>query len=299
VFVAIFAQSFTSWAQKEEKTKPLPEISKKVYDRLSHVVVMIRCDNRNKIGSGSVLGWSKQGHAVILTASHVIAKNIDEAWTDPNLTLEFHNDIEVKIGIDSTFVPARVESPYFDLNNDLTLIETLEPVLHDKIIRYNHSKDAKPPQPVVAMGFPDSEKPTLTVGQIIRIEGSFLVFDADIAPGSSGGPLVDQHGRMIGLTIAKFKGGWYSPEGEGYARQMDIVLPIADTWLKKMNLKKIWRRQKWASFSERARKDPVCIVVEGGIIVTIGTMIYNALKPAPPDTFPPAPMPPGLQLRKN
>jgi hypothetical protein len=56
------------WAQTKEEAQPLPEMPAKVYDRIAPVMVKIIAENGIKVGSGSVVGFSAQGRALILTA---------------------------------------------------------------------------------------------------------------------------------------------------------------------------------------------------------------------------------------
>ena len=65
---------------------------------------------------------------------------------------------------------------------------------------YTRSDKLKREQNVRALGFPQTDELTQTVGKIIRLEPKYLVFDANIDQGSSGGPLIDENGWLIGLS---------------------------------------------------------------------------------------------------
>ena len=118
------------------------------------------------------------------------------------------------------------------------------------------------------------------VGRIIRLESKHLVFDAQIAPGNSGGPLVDKHGRMIGMSIETY-------EGNGYALPMDLILSVVDGWLKNMKLEEVWQHQKYAPFSQRFIKDPLFVIAEAGVIA--GTSYLILRKPEQMFGEPPPP----------
>lgn len=289
----VFAQSFTSWAQTQTKRDSLPAMPAKVYEKVSPVVAKIRCksEDGSKEGSGSVVGFSRKGIALILTACHVVASNFDDHIRDPKLPLEFHKNIMVKIGRDSVYVPARIVPTLvlYDATIDVALIATSAPVAHQEVIAYNRSDGVKPGQKVAAVGFPQSDELTQTVGRIIRIEGGFLVFDAEIAPGSSGGPLIDEHGRMIGLSLLRSEQEG-ALKGEGYARPMNTVLSVVDPWLKNMKLEKIWQWRKYTSRPQRLIKDPVFIASEvGGLVALVYLLSRNSDSPK---EFPTAPEPP-------
>lgn len=269
-----------SWAQPQ---KPLPEMPAKVYDKIAPVVVKITAKNGNKVGSGAVVGLSPRGRVIILTACHVVAENFEDYEKDPNIALDIHQDLKVKIGLDLVFVPAAVIPTLFD-RLDFALIVTRAPVGPKEIIRYNHSDGAKPGQKVAAFGFPETDQLSQTIGLITRLEEKYLVFDAKIVPGNSGGPLVDKAGRMIGLSVK-------TVEGEGYALPMNLVLSVVDGWLKNLNLLTIWERQKYTSIWQQMYKNPLIVIPEVG---AIGGVSYWLLKPPPTEeaVFPVAPNPP-------
>lgn len=62
----------------------------------------------------------------------------------------------------------------------------------------------EPGQTVVAVGFPGGRGPVRTVGRLRGVwhlgEGRLLQSDAPISPGSSGGGLFDDQGRLLGIT---------------------------------------------------------------------------------------------------
>jgi hypothetical protein len=64
---------------------------------------------------------------------------------------------------------------------------------------------------VYAVGNPQGLEGTLSngiVSAIREVEGQKLLqITAPISPGSSGGPVFDQHGQVIGIAVATFKGG--------------------------------------------------------------------------------------------
>ncbi|NBJ14236.1 MAG: PDZ domain-containing protein [Dehalobacter sp. 4CP] len=89
-------------------------------------------------------------------------------------------------------------------------------------------------EPVVAIGNPGGEDfaRSVTTGVIsatnrfleLQGEASFNLIqtDAAINPGNSGGPLVDYHGKVVGINAAKNQDTGY--EGMGFA------IPITDAW---------------------------------------------------------------------
>ena len=232
--------STTSQAQREPapaQKEILPEMPANVYDKVSPVTVRIDCNQGEKNGTGSIVGITPQRRALILTACHVVARNFEEAKADPDLPLEFYNDMRVKILAEVTYVKVAVIARYVDRANDLALIVTAAPVSEDRVINYTLGEEIKSGQIVAAFGYPRTDELSQTVGRITRIQTPYLIFDAQIAPGSSGGPLIDQTGRMIGLSTS-------TVQGEGYALQINLVAPIVNGWLQGLKLKNTWQYEK-------------------------------------------------------
>ena len=278
----LMAATVVSRAQTQEaptQAEALPEMPAKIYDKVAPVMVKIVANRGGQFGSGVVVGITPAGQALILTACHVVASNFEE--TDPAIRLEFHKDVRVKVGLDSLFVAASVLPTFFDRANDLALLVTKRRVRHMDVIKYNRSDGVKPPQVVAAAGFFDqSHQLNMQIGQIKRLEDStnFFVSTARVEEGYSGGPLIDKHGRMIGVNIQMSDNG-----RESYARRMNLTLSVVDDWLKsirkKMKLTKVWERQKYTSFSQRLFKDPIFILPE---LAATATGAYFIAKPTRP-----------------
>ena len=302
LMIAVFS-GVNGWAQTQqaqEKPEALPDMPAKIYDKIAPVMVKIASTNGNQEGSGTVIGINSQGRAVILTACHVVASNGDEP--DQNIPLEFHPAFYVRIGSEAkarraTLMVKRVESTQeqalkdnlkrgvvpesyvacFDRADDLALLITRDAVPHLNPIPYNHSDGVKPGQKVAAFGFPGRDKLTQTVGRITgkdNPDDKYLVFDAEIRPGNSGGPLIDDAGRMIGMAV--FKKDIHA--GEGYALPMNVVLSKVEPWLQKLALPEVWQRQKYESFWKQTYQDPK-ILAPGLAFLGVGG--YLLFKPPP------------------
>ena len=140
-------------------------------------------------GSGSVI--DKEGH--ILTNHHVI---------------EGAQKITVSLGGDKTF-PAKLVGS--DPDTDLAVIKVEAPQSALTVIPLGDSDKLMVGQKVLAIGNPFGLDRTLTSGIIsglqrpIRAQNDRLIdaaiqTDASINPGNSGGPLLDKHGKMIGIN---------------------------------------------------------------------------------------------------
>ena len=105
-----------------------------------------------------------------------------------------------------------------------------------------------------------------------------MEFNAEIALGNSGGPLIDKAGRMVGMVT-------FIEEGRGYALQMNLVLSIVEVWLKRIRLEKKWQHQRYATTWERTYKDLGFIAGEAAIlggIVALTVLSKDDAFPLPP-----------------
>jgi ankyrin repeat protein len=94
-----------------------------------------------------------------------------------------------------------------DEDLDVALIEaeglTAPPLQLDTSRRISVGED------IYVVGNPEGLEGTFTRGIVsgVRAEGGLLQLDAPISPGSSGGPVVDAYGKVVGVTVASLKEG--------------------------------------------------------------------------------------------
>ncbi|MCH8989966.1 MAG: trypsin-like peptidase domain-containing protein [Chloroflexi bacterium] len=143
-------------------------------------------------GEGSGFVWDDRGH--IVTNQHVVAGA-------ETVTVIF---------ADGTRVLAKVLGG--DIDSDLAVLELEEPLDNLVPIELGDSSKVLVGQLAVAIGAPFGQSFTMTsgivsaVGRTIRSGSSQFTIpeviqtDAPINPGNSGGPLLDRHGRVVGIT---------------------------------------------------------------------------------------------------
>ncbi len=186
-----------------DELTPEERVNVAVYDRVNRSVVNINTKGvrgesfffleipTEGMGSGSVL--DKQGH--ILTNYHVV---------------EGAREIEVVLFNGKSFPGQRIGE---DPSSDLAVIRVEAPpeMLHP--VEIGDSTHLKVGQRVFAIGNPFGLERTLTSGIVSSLNRSLasrnrhpitsmIQIDAAINPGSSGGPLLDSRGRLIGMTTA-------------------------------------------------------------------------------------------------
>jgi S1-C subfamily serine protease len=172
-------------------------------------------DAREGAGSGSII--DEQGD--ILTNYHVIADA-------EKLTVSFGNGKNY---------PAQVVGK--DPDTDLAVIRLLQPPKEPMtVVPLGDSDKLIVGQKVLAIGNPFGLDRTLTTGVISglqrpiraengrQIEGAIQT-DASINPGNSGGPLLDSHGRMIGIN-SQIESPSGASAGVGFAIPINIAKRI-------------------------------------------------------------------------
>jgi S1-C subfamily serine protease len=169
------------------------------------------------LGSGFV--WDKQGD--IVTNNHVVAGA-------SQITVTFYDGTTV----DATVVGA-------DTNSDLAVVRVHVPGGSLQPVVLADSAQIKVGQVAIAIGNPFGEENTMTtgiisaVGRTLPVSGSssnsptysipdVIQTDAPINPGNSGGVLLDDQGRVIGVTSA-IESPVRASSGIGFAIPSDIV----------------------------------------------------------------------------
>jgi len=204
-----------------------------LYERVSSSVVYIAVTTGSLTGSGSGSGfvWDTEGH--IVTNNHVV---------------ESARRIEV-IFADGTTAEAELVST--DADNDLAVIKVDVPAGRLHPVELGDSDALRVGQRAIAIGNPFGFEQTMTtgivsgLGRVVRQESGFSLpqlvqTDAAINPGNSGGPLLDSHGRVIGVTTLIYSNSGTNA-GVGFAVPVNTVKRVvpsligtgryADPWL--------------------------------------------------------------------
>lgn len=153
-----------------------------VYEKINPSIVAIDAEIPDGVSSGTGIIIDAKG--IILTSSHVI----DES-DNINITLFDGKEYKAKV------------IALMGEKNDLALIKITagKPL---EAIKLGNSAKIKVGQRVLAIGNPFGFNGTLTTGIISRIDykRNKIQTDAAINPGSSGGPLVNSQGEVIGIN---------------------------------------------------------------------------------------------------
>ncbi len=157
-----------------------------VYEKVNPTIVAVDAQVDDGISSGT--GCIIQQNGLILTSSHVI----DGATT-----------IEITTANGEVYKASVIS--VVGKNKDLALLK-IDAKKKLPTIKLGDSSNVKVGQKVLAIGNPFGFNGTLTTGIVSRIDytRNKIQTDAAINPGSSGGPIVNASGEVIGISQSIF-----------------------------------------------------------------------------------------------
>ena len=203
---------------------------KGIYDRLSPGVVTITsifgAGARNPLEDG---GEGGQGSGFVLDPKGFVATNAHVVTTGTPRTRKAR---QVFVGFsDGNRVPARIVGT--DPFADVAVLKIDPRGLKLTPLPLGSSREVKVGEPVAAIGSPFGEEQSLSVGVISAVDrsiesltqfqiGDAIQTDAAIHPGNSGGPLLSEKGRVLGIN-AQIRSRSGGGEGVGFAIPADAV----------------------------------------------------------------------------
>ncbi len=154
-----------------------------VYEKINPAIVLVEAQLPEGISSGTGCIINKSG--IILTSSHVINRS---------------SYIEVTTAKGEIYKAEVIKSDIE--NDDLALLKITPKTPLSANIKFGDSSTVKVGQKVLAIGNPFGFNGTLTTGIVSRIdyERNKIQTDAAINPGSSGGPILNANGEVIGIS---------------------------------------------------------------------------------------------------
>jgi S1-C subfamily serine protease len=204
-----------------------------IYDRLAPGVVTVISlfgDEDTPLGSqdgGLGSGFVLDGDGFIATNTHVVT-NGQGLSRAKQVFVDF---------ADGNRVPARIVGT--DPNADVALLKVDPKGLSLTPLELGEIDDLRVGDPVAAIGSPFGEEQSLSIGVISALDrniasltdfgiGDAIQTDAAINRGNSGGPLLDAHGRVIGIN-AQIKTESGDGAGVGFAIPVDAVRRSLDS----------------------------------------------------------------------
>lgn len=184
---------------------PDEQVNISVYEKINPAIVSIDANLSDGFSAGT--GCIVRSDGLILTGTHVIegAKDIEVTTSDGKV---------YKASVAATMGKKK----------DLALLK-IEPKKQLDTIAFGNSDEVKVGQKVLAIGNPFGFAGTLTSGIVSRIDYSKnrIQTDAAINPGCSGGPLLNSHGEVIGISQSI-----YNPDNNISNIGIGFAIPVND-----------------------------------------------------------------------
>jgi len=183
--------------------------------RGSIVLVKVLLDNDPvKYGSGSVIGTDDSGTAYVLTNRHVVEYDAASLLDAGRV----HYEVEQPSG-------ARFDATldFYSRKYDLALLSVRGIGAYSAPIPLILKEHLRVGQRVYAVGTPLGLKYTFTSGVISALRDDSLQTDATVSYGSSGGPLVDEHGALCAVVTRS-----HTKKDFSFALYADMVLEVLE-----------------------------------------------------------------------
>jgi S1-C subfamily serine protease len=225
---AISQEQIDAAVARSLSEQPLPSPATKVYDAVKGAIVRVRTTLdaletdeylHKSTGSGVVI----VNRGTILTSLHVVAGA-------GRIRVMFADGLES----DARLVGQHPE-------NDLAVLQadTVPDDLAAAVMRPR--ADLQPGDTVVAVGFPFGIGPSVSAGVVSGLKREYrstggesllsdlIQFDAAVNPGSSGGPLLNAAGELVGIVTAMLDPGGGGFAGIGFAVPIETASAAAGT----------------------------------------------------------------------
>jgi S1-C subfamily serine protease len=205
-----------------------------IYDRLSPGVVTIISlfgdvkSAEDILGGGG--GSAAEGSGFVLDGDGYIATNAHVVTNGAGDKITKAKEVYVQFA-DGNQVSAKIVG--FDPNADVGVLKVDPKGLKLVPLALGHASSLQVGEPVAAIGSPFGEENSLSVGVVSAEDRAIealtdfsisdaIQTDAAINKGNSGGPLLDSHGRVLGI-ITQIKSSGGGNVGVGFAVPVDSV----------------------------------------------------------------------------
>lgn len=222
-------------------------------DRVRPAIAQLKVQ-RGRSGSGSAVFFRSDGY--LLTNAHVV-----DGATSVTVVLSTGREILARI----------VGS---DLSSDTAVVKVEGGPF--PVAELGSSADLKVGQEAIAIGSPLglTGGPSVTVGVVSALHRSvrtrtgqslmdMVQTDAPIAPGSSGGALLDAHGRVVGITTALAMTDT-GAEGFGFATAIDAASAAAEQIMATGKVVTVWLGVEGGDLDGATASE---LKVDGGVLV--------------------------------
>lgn len=167
-----------------------PRNFEQIIENLEASVVTVFCDvSENQSSQGTAFavyleGYTDKGRTALMTNHHVIEECIDQGV----LTIKNYDGKVFDVVLEN-----------YDSENDLALLSTDVEMSYLELTSY-------PPSPgywVMSYGSADGVQGSIAIGNVLNITtDNEILITAALSQGNSGGPLIDNEGKVFGVSTA-------------------------------------------------------------------------------------------------
>ncbi len=222
LFASFASPPDTGFGQNASPVPPARKIPEAIYPRAVQAVVKISTGENQTAGAGIVIGKTRNGLPVILTANALINGHEDK--------------ITIQAAEQGQAAPGRLISGKWR-NRDLVLLAARKPLPVAAALPYGQSDQLMPGENAAVLGFSQSKFLEQNAGQIVRNEAHQLMLNLVMSEGQTGGPVLDQNGRIIGIAVSR-------PQELSQAIPIDLARITLEQWLGKTQLMEAWQEGK-------------------------------------------------------
>lgn len=214
--------AFASLSHAQSLPGTITKIPEQVYRCAAQAVVKITAGDRQRAGTGLIIGKTRGGALVILTANALISG--------------FEEKLSVQLENQNSVVPAQLITDKWR-NRDVALLATRAKMAGAAALTYGRSDQLVTGDEVAVLGFPQTSFLSQNAGDVARSTVGQITLDFGISPGQEGGPLIDKRGRVVGIAIAH-------GENRNEAIPVDLVRLMVEEWLHSAPLAEYWQEGK-------------------------------------------------------
>jgi S1-C subfamily serine protease len=225
---AISQEQFDAAVARSLAEQPLPSPAAKVYEAVKGAIVLVRT-TADALESDAYLQRAS-GTGVVIVNRGTILTNLHVVAGAGSIRVTFADGLES----DARIVGQQPE-------NDLAVLQadTVPDDLAAAMVRPR--ADLRPGDAVVAVGFPFGIGPSVSAGVVSGLKREYrppsgeqslsdlIQFDAAVNPGSSGGPLLNAAGEVVGIVTAMLDPGGGGFAGIGFAVPIETAAGAAGT----------------------------------------------------------------------
>ncbi len=241
--------------------RPEEEVIQEAKDKVFPAVVFIK-PIQQEFRGGKLEKVQVFGSGAIISADGYVVTNnhVAEKATEIKCILSNREELSAKVvGLDP-------ETDLGVLKLDLSQRRSKEPL---PVAEFGDSRRLRVGELVMAMGAPHGFERSVSRGIVSALERYFdfapynlwIQTDAAINPGNSGGPLVDIHGRIIGINARGMRGA----ENLGFAIPSEIVQAVVARIIQEGRYTRAWTGLRFQALKDFSKSS--YIDVKQGVLV--------------------------------